>query len=250
MPSALRSLLLLLAVGPLALALQAQTVPTPEPADASCLPFACRLVGDRVTLRYQQLYSAVAFSVGPVRIDALTFFAADPLAPPRVLRGSYIIRLSTTSRVPRALGGTQPPNALTGTDLDENIGSDVATFAAFVVTDLRPVDPTFTITADTPFLYDPSRGNLLLEVLADWDELLERPTVVTANFAGDFGTSSSQAFCARGTECNVGDAVARGITTRFTTVPVAAVPEPSTWGFMATGLAALATVTRRRRRAS
>ena len=93
---------------------------------------------------YQQVYSASSFN-GPVDITAITFFTG-PISDSSIT-GNYTLDLSTTSASPLHLS----------TNYASNTGADNAVFFN------GSVSSSLTFTG-TPFLYDPSKGNLLLDV--------------------------------------------------------------------------------------
>jgi hypothetical protein len=99
---------------------------------------------------YQQVYSSSLFS-SAVSIDSLTFFAWSENTS--ISAGTYEFRLSTTSYAVNALDTVVQAN---------NVGGDVVTFSIDYLS--GDTYPELTITGDT-FLYDPTQGNLLLEIL-------------------------------------------------------------------------------------
>lgn len=103
--------------------------------------------------RFQQVYDASFFSGGPIIIDAVTFFP-NPTATSAVNfhEANYQVYLSTTSK---SVNGLE-------INLDNNVGADEALFMGTTL--LSGVVPSpFTIDG-IDFSYDPSAGNLLLEV--------------------------------------------------------------------------------------
>src|SRR5215475_13088638 len=95
---------------------------------------------------YQQIYSSMAFS-GPISFNTITFF--DTLIPGSVvLSGNYDITFSYTS----SPLNSDYPVAGTGTQtfFDGVLGG--------------PVTGTSFSISGTPFVYDPSLGNLLIDV--------------------------------------------------------------------------------------
>jgi hypothetical protein len=118
-----------------------------------CIPFGCNFF-DESNTDYQQVYGSTNFS-GPITITALEFFhtvdfsggGTEPQA------GSYVISLSTTQAA---------VNGLDATDLSNNLGPDNTTVYSGDVPTLSGSVLKFILT--TPFTYDPSKGNLLLDV--------------------------------------------------------------------------------------
>ena len=115
--------------------------------------------------RYQQVYDASAFSGSPLTITGLRFRADgsvdSPVTTSRGVDGFPVVfNLSTTSAGPDSLS----------TIFDDNVGSDAAqVFSGTLSLTTGPVggspnDFSVAIDFDTPFSYDPSGGNLLLDV--------------------------------------------------------------------------------------
>jgi hypothetical protein len=119
--------------------------------EGNCYPFSCFASDEGVV--YQEIYSATAFS-GPITISSLSFYLDTDWMYGNTGRDSatYTIHLSTT---PVAVDGMTAP-------LDNNVGADNQFFGTFALTSgLMPDVLTF---AGTPFSYDPSSGNLLMQV--------------------------------------------------------------------------------------
>ncbi len=102
--------------------------------------------------RYQQVLSAGLFRQGPIAITALTLYAQGQGAGGAYNPVTYNFGLSTTAL---AVGGLDPAN------LAGNVGPNAALFASISPTGAAPT--TWTINGST-FVYDPSRGNLLLDI--------------------------------------------------------------------------------------
>jgi hypothetical protein len=182
--------------------------------------------------RYQQLYAASRFA-GPVWIDAIRFengSSARQGDPTAIGAGEYLMRLGPTGRAENALA----------TDFDANPAGALATFHA------GAVGPGGLRLAGTPFLYDPARGNLLLDVTV-------LSQVDFSSLGLDFSRSESD-----GTSRvfntfplpftpSVVRADAFGLITTFETRP-AVVPEPGATALLATGLGALALAHTQRKR--
>ncbi len=101
--------------------------------------------------RYQQVYSADSFP-GPVEIERLVFYGTSNLAAP-VLPGTIDFFLSVTDR---------GVNEISNRPFDSNLGPDTQLFTSMVggfVLD----DTQWTIIGRS-FAYDPSQGNLLLDL--------------------------------------------------------------------------------------
>jgi hypothetical protein len=202
-----------------------------EGNDANRLPFDITPFGAG-SMRYQQVFKSTDFVslTGPARITQITFRPDFQLGSAfSATLPNVRIDLSTTSAAPDALS----------TAFANNVGGDDTTVfsGALPLSSAKtgpaagPKDFDIVINLTTPFVYDRSAGNLLLDV---------------RNFSG--GTTTT--FDAQTT---VGDTVSRvwvsdvnaatgqtpdteGLVTRFTTSPV---PEPSTGALLAFGFPAL-----------
>jgi hypothetical protein len=179
---------------------------------------------------YQQVYSASLFS-GPVDITAIAFFPQTD-NPGQTISGDFTLDLSTTSAGIDGLSTTYA----------DNIGTNNALFFSGSVSDVL----SFT---GTPFLYNPSQGNLLLDV-----------NVVTPNSA----TNAFAAGCSPGTDrvfnsggngsptvggegCSAGSGYGLETELTFTPASTSSVPEPSSVLLLSMGLLALIGATRFRR---
>jgi hypothetical protein len=122
------------------------------PADAgtgNCFPFGCSYSGE-----YQQDYTASAFS-GPVTITGLKFFnTAYNNNATSMNSGLWTISLSTTSAGPNSLSGT----------FASNIGSNNTLVFSGNLSQPWSFGDALNIAFATPFNFDPSAGNLLMDV--------------------------------------------------------------------------------------
>jgi hypothetical protein len=210
--------LLLLLCGPLARAdaiVVPNTVATAEGNDSNFGPFFDNSV------RYQQVYSASQFpsSTGPLRITQIAFRPDGSVTDPTliILFDSVQIDLSTTSSTPGTLS----------TVFANNVGADDATvFNSFVFAHATVAGPSggpddFTVTFDiTPFTYDPSAGNLLLDVRA-----FESGGGISAPFDAESNSPFTAHVDAASISATSGSPFAIGLVTQF---QFTAVPEPST----------------------
>lgn len=195
--------------------------------------------------RYQQVYGAAAFLnqgvSGPVAINSLTFFAASEICffvdcfaiaerDRSIAAGNYTIRLSTTRAGVDGLAAT----------FDTNWGADVQTFF-----DGDFAGNSLTFMGST-FLYDPSMGNLLLDIMvnsqtANFGYLL-RDMESLAQFNGGqrdqlssrIGTNITSA-----TTTGVPWTRSGGYKTEFGYSEALTVPEPTTWVLLSLGLLAM-----------
>jgi len=202
------------------------------------------------SMRYQQVYSSSQFSSfgGPEMItqiifrpDATTGNAFSSTLP------QIQIDLSTTSATPATLNTTFSNNV--GTDDTVVFGpGPLSLSSSFTGPAAGPKNFDITINLTTPFLYDPSKGNLLMDVRNFLGGATTQFDAVSPTSAGGLVTErvwSINVTSSTGTY----DATSAGLVTEFAFSRVTAVPEPSTlvpavWGV----LLCLGYAWRRRRR--
>lgn len=210
--------------------------------------------GDTNGNRYQQVYSSAFFAGGgPVQLITDVGFRPKQGAFLNLIGNTLnisnvTVRLSTT---PRA-ADTNFPNGLNA-DLATNVGADAMTVYQGALTlttdrlfgDTDVEDFDFLIQFQNPFLYQPGRGNLLLELII--------PPTATVTSNGTIGFTQLDSFTdgfpstdgtASAFDANlldgltIGSNSTTGAVTRFSTTPVAT-PEPTTlalFGGLALGL--------------
>jgi hypothetical protein len=190
--------------------------------------------GGFTSQRYQQVYRADEFPDGAIVISEIAvrrdFSAGGPVTS--ITNSSVEILLSTTPSAPDELSVV----------FAENVGADVTAVFSGTITFMGPATPPesgvfdfeFTIVFDAAFQYDPSAGNLLLEVrnheLATGSILFD-----AVNVADD---SVSRVFTSTGGSASSSSGIAdsRGLVTRFSYLPVA---EPGALGLLAIGIVGL-----------
>ncbi|MEO7086525.1 MAG: PEP-CTERM sorting domain-containing protein [Gemmatimonadaceae bacterium] len=192
-------------------------------------PFGGANSGPASTI-YQQIYASSDFG-GPELISAIEFFRAGV---GDLRSGTYDLYLSTT---------TVAVIGLNTTDYDSNRGADNTLFGSYVLSGAAPATLVF---AGTPFAYDPSDGNLLLDVrVSDASPTVSGAAPFLAN-RGDAGGVYSRAtdFIPVGATSFVD----WGLVTQFDATPITAAPEPASLWLMSTGVVGVAAIRRRRRR--
>jgi PEP-CTERM motif len=186
---------------------------------AFVVPFGCGAAG--CLGEYQQIYAATAFN-GPITINQVAFESWVGSAP-NSLSDTFTLGLATTAATPAA----------PGTSYALNRGSDFTNVFAGTIEDAAVGSGTFdfVINLATPFTYNPSNGNLLLDVHS-LSVVVNGPTNLVGFMFGNspdtgrlydfFGPPISQP--------NV------GLLTQFTG-SAAQTPEPASIALLATGLA-------------
>jgi hypothetical protein len=133
------------------------------------------------SIQYEQVYSATAFS-GPITITSETFFwnfAQEFGGSDKLLGGTYNLFLSTTSASVGGLSAT----------LNNNLGADNTEVLSLTVpSGGESFGTSFTFTNSTDFNYNPSNGNLLLEVIVSNQDNVANFSGNSYNDADDTGT--------------------------------------------------------------
>lgn len=231
----------------------ADTVVVPGGPGTAQGPAPLRFYGNSGS-RVQQVYDSSFFS-GPLQIDGLSFRAFPGAAPSGFFSNSVsvsdiLVRLSTTAVSANEASGSQPSATFAS-----NLGADLTTVFSgpltltTAATGVGPQPFDYTINFDTAFMYDPSGGNLLLDVLIPVGATVSGGgfgflTFDNANLNND-GVRSIL-------DINNG-AAAQGFIdtsaaiTAFNTT-TGAVPEPATWALMIGGFMLTGSALRARRR--
>jgi hypothetical protein len=169
---------------------------------------------------YQQLYGQNYFPTGTTAITAIAF-------RPDLLQGQAFsttisditIKLSTTSVTPDTMSSTFADNF--GTNTVTVVNGSLALSSANTG---NPRDFDVVINLATPYLYDPSQGNLLLDIVNNTNATT---SIMDFGFAAFNSNVMSRAY-----SFDAGDTTAasvdpdRGLVTQFT-VTTSAVPLPS-----------------------
>lgn len=191
----------------------------------NCYPFSCfaseTFPAPGVT--YQEVYNAGAFA-GAITVDSISFRlqTAGPMDS-----ASYQVAFYLTNRPVMGLDTT----------LSNNLGALLSNFGAFNIS--GPMPPSLTLDGAN-FTYDPSLGNLLMQVTVTG---LTEPHRYQSFFAADY-TAIDVSRIYRKADGSTDGNVFGALQTRFNRL---AVPEPTTWAMMLGGLAAIGAALRRRR---
>jgi len=177
--------------------------------------------------RFQEVHGAVDFrSVGsPMFITEFALWRGLGSDPIDVTLPSIVIHFSTTAGVPHQLSST----------FAGNIGPDEASVFSGA---LHLVDTGgefgISIPLQTPFYYDPQRGNLLMDI---WNyDTIPDPGGYGINWQGTWSDSVSGLSTVRNAGELSGALYDGGMITRFTVIPV---PEPSPWLLLVVGMAVI-----------
>jgi len=134
--------------------------------------------------RYQQIYSASAFSQ-PLYISKLSFFNSEFFPGTAIIStANYKIRLSTTQRQVKKLNS----------NFANNLGSDVKTFFEGILSGNTGIK--FDISGASDFFYDPAKGNLLIDIVVSNNQnngsgLLDIDTSGTVISCTSYGSTDS-----------------------------------------------------------
>lgn len=195
-------------------------------------------------MRYQQVFDASQFAslAGPQYITQFALrngiFVSTAFS---ATIADIVIRLSTTDAAPDALSTT----------FADNLGADATVVydGSLTISSTDAAGPGNTkvfdviVTLETPFLYDPGLGNLLLDVqnISGADAFVELNFFDAVDPTGD---PVSRVFSLEGNpDATSGIADSVGLIVQFTT----AVPEPSSLALVGVGFAGTLAFVRRRR---
>lgn len=201
----------------------------------NCYPFMCNDSGTNVgpSIDYQQVYSSTAFS-GATTITSITwYFDANDGGNALAIGGTYTFSWGYAAfNSVNNLSTNLPSNYISGPNL---LGT--ATIPAGGIND----NPTLTLSGFTAFTYDPSLGNLLLEISVTNQDNVPNGSGNGYNEADNSGTVTSRAYCLTNAGC-FADSV--GLVTTFGTG--SGVPEPGTLVMFGSGIIGIAGVLRRK----
>lgn len=162
-------------------------------------------------VRYQQVYLGNELQPGWIAAISFRLDGASPAFDPVIYDGVQLT-LSSTSAGPDSLSST----------LDDNLGGDAAvifqgsvSFSSTAAGDPNPFD--ITLTAQSPFFFDPQGGsNLLVELVLG--SLPGTPIVSPLDAEFEVGDSVGRAFCQGVADCATADFTPDtvGLVTSFT----------------------------------
>jgi len=194
----------------------------------------------------QMLFASSEFS-GPISITAISFRAAPGTGPVDIDYGNVSVYLSTSPKSPDATSANRMSMTFA-----ENMGPDFT--LVFAGNNVLLSDPgcsgpgvcrfDLTNTLTTPFLYNPARGNLLLQVISSGFRDVSGTSLLDAEMFDSPGGLIAEVAAFGSTTATEGFFFApRGLITQFAFTDV---PEPASWMMTAVGLSALLWANRRR----
>src|SRR4030095_11635174 len=158
--------------------------------------------------------------------------------------GGYQISLSTTNAGVDGLSTTFANNV--GADVSTVFNGALSLSSSFTVPADGPKDFDILITLTTPFFYNPSLGNLLLDVRnfgGGTTTQFDSQSAVSDSISRVFTNSTVGGV--NGVNSPTGVTNTEGLVTKFTT---SAIPEPGSLVLLSAGLAAFGLVRRQQRR--
>lgn len=183
---------------------------------------------------FQSVYSASKFGSSPIGIDSISFYLSNPYGIPAT--DTYTFTLSTSRNAVGSLS----------TVFSNNVGADAQTFWTGTLS--ATAEGGWVTFSGTSFLYDPTAGDLLLEIdhAADPNSEYYADDYIRSSYSYD-NTLSQRAYRYGG---DWADAAGYAIDTRFGVSGASgAVPEPASWALMLGGFGLVGGALRSRRRA-
>lgn len=178
-------------------------------------------------VRFQQVFNASAFN-GPTTFNSISFFKDIAVATGTSDTATYTISFSTTSRSSTTLSLT----------FNDNVTAPQKLFGTFTTAAAQPDVLSFI---GTQFSYDPTMGNLLMDVTMD--KLIQSGTGYPG-FQASYGFGPTARVFSNDSTFGYADTLAPVV--RFDLVNSAAVPEPATWAMMILGFSIIGYALRRK----
>ncbi|HVP55389.1 MAG TPA: PEP-CTERM sorting domain-containing protein [Candidatus Eisenbacteria bacterium] len=209
------------------------TVGTIDPNAGNCYPFSCNDSGTSVgqSIDYLQVFSSSAFP-GTITVTNMEWYIAPNFQGTGLaIGGSYTFYWG--------YGGVVGA-------LNTNLGANYTSGPNLIGTGVIPVggiDETGGLTlSGFSFTYDPTLGNLLVEVVVNNQDNVPNNGANAYNAVMvESGTLSSRAYCLTNFSCFADNTA---LVTTFSTGPT--IPEPGTLMMFGSGLLGLAGVARRK----
>jgi hypothetical protein len=176
----------------------------------NCIPFMCNTSGTNVGLSYdyQEAYNSAKFS-GSTSISSITWYLWPPSVSNVFLGGSYTfywgysaVGLNLTANLAANLSGSE---SLLGT---WNVPA-----GGF------PMGSSATFSSFIPFSYDPSAGDLLVEIVVYDQDNVPNTGLNGYNWSDTVGGNVARAWCAPTQGCNGNDVFGGALVTTFGTTP-------------------------------
>ena len=203
-----------------------------DPAQGNCFPFGCAYSGE-----YQQGYTSSLFS-GPITVTSLQFYNTQVDASAFAMNsGNWDISLSTTSADWNTLSSIY----------SANIGGNNTLVFSGDLSQPWAFGDTLTITLATPFTYDPSQGNLLLDIVVTNADASGGTIFFDTNGYNNAGLDGNTIFGRAYCNGCVGSGYVNsgyGLVTGFN--GASPVPEPSSLMLLGSGLLGAAGMVRRK----
>jgi len=195
----------------------------------NCYPFMCNDSGSNVgqSIDYQEAYVSTAFS-GPLTVNTISWFDY-PLGPAVILGGSYTFYWGY-SAVGLGLTGNFATNWVGGA------GTLLGT--ATVPAGGVNFGTVLTLSGFSPFTYNPTNGDLLMEIVVNNQDNVPNGSGNGFNWADSTTSQIARAYCLDSGGC--GGAGNGALVTSFN------IPEPGSLVMFGSGLIGLAGIVRRK----
>ena len=201
----------------------------PDSGSGNCFPFGCAYNAE-----YQQVYGASDFSSiqSPIQIMSLELYNTQyNSGATQTDAGTFTITLSYTTK---GINDLDPTFA-------NNFGANPTQVFSGSINQSWNFPGTLHISFTTPFTYDPTQGNLLIDVVGTNVSTPGGSIYYDVNSTGGYFT---RLYCPGGLSCSTGT-----VQTGYgwvTGLDYTSVPEPGTLVMLGTGLLGVVGVIRRR----